>query len=107
MNQGKIANLKVMKYDSKYDALMQEYIDAIDSYYYAVLRIQKIISEFNKDYRLAFKDEAQFGFVVKPGSFDKRMLMPNFYRPDIEETIAALNNGINTIEFDSENLSKG
>lgn len=107
MNQGKIANLKVMKYDSKYDALMQEYIDAFDSYYYAVLRIQEIISEFNKDYHFSFKDEAQFGFVVKPGSFDKRMLMPNFYRPDVEKTIATLNDGINTIGLDSENLSKG
>lgn len=71
MNQGKIANLKDMNYDSKYDALMREYINAFDNYYYAVLRIQEIISEFNKDYHLTFKDEAQFGFVVKSSSFVK------------------------------------
>ncbi|WP_405353842.1 hypothetical protein [Fusobacterium vincentii] len=107
MNQGKIANLKVMKYDSKYDTLMQEYINAFDIYYYSIVRIQEIISEFNKDYHLSFKDETQFGFVVKPSSFDKRMLVPNFYRPDVEETIAILSDGISTIGFDIENLSKG
>lgn len=107
MNQGKIANLRVMKYDGKYNDLMQKYLKAFNDYYYSVLRIQEIISEFNRDYQLSFKDEAQFGFVVKPGSFDKRMLMPNFYRPDVEETIAMVNDGLNTSGFAPENLNKG
>lgn len=107
MNQGKIASLKVMKYDTKYDTLMQEYIDAFDNYYCAVIRIQEIISEFNKDYHLSFKDEAHFGFLIKPSSLDKRMLLPNFYRPDVEETIATLSDGVNTVGFDTENLTKG
>lgn len=107
MNQGKIANLKVMKYDKKYDALMQQYLDAFDKYFYSVLRIQKIILMFNKDYKLSFEDSAQFGFVVKSGMFDKRMLTPNFYRPDVEKTISMVKNGKETIGFESESLSKG
>lgn len=107
MNQGKIANLRVMQYDKKYDALMQKYIEAFDNYYYSVLRIQNIIAEFNKDYKLTFKDEVHLGFVVKPSSFDKRMLMPNFYRPDVKETINLVNNGSHSIGLELENLNKG
>lgn len=107
MNQGKIANLKVMSYDNKYDKLMQQYIDAFNKYFYAVYKIQEIITSFNRDYKLIFKDNAQFGFVVKPGSFDKRMLMPNFYRLDIEETIQLVKNNGESIGFKYDNLSKG
>lgn len=107
MNQGKIANLKVMKYDSKYDELMQHYLNAFDNYFLAVSEIQNIISSFNKDYKLLFTDNAQYGFLVKPNTFDKRMLTPNFYRPDIEKTIRVVNQNQTGMGFNSENFSKG
>lgn len=107
MNQGKIANLKVMGYDNKYDELMQQYIDAFEQFFCAVFQIRRIIAAFNRDYKLSFEDNAQFGFIVKPSSFDKRMLTPNFYRQDIEETIQSVKNNGVSIGFKSDNLSKG
>lgn len=62
---------------------------------------------FNKDYELSFKDNSQLGFVVKPGLFDKCMLTPNYYRPDVEETISLVKNGKECDGFNLERLSKG
>ena len=41
LNQGKIAQLKVMKYEKKYDLLMERYIKAFDNYYTSIQEIKK------------------------------------------------------------------
>lgn len=58
LNQGKIAALKVMKYDNKYDELMQLYLDAFQKHFDAFLQIQRIIESFNNMHNLPFEDTA-------------------------------------------------
>lgn len=107
MNQGKIANLKVIQYHPQYDAIMQQYVDAYDKYYAAVSRIQLIIDQFNREYRLSYVDEAQYGFVVNPQKFVKQMLTPNYYRADIHDTIHSVLGDRAVEGFEIERLRKG
>ncbi len=104
MNQGKIAALKVMEYDNKYDELMQLYLDAFQKYFDAVRQIQRIIESFNN---LPYEDTAQYGFIVKPNSLDKRMLIPNFYRPDIDQTIQEVKDDKAFVTLCTNSISKG
>ena len=103
MNQTKIASLKVIPYDSKYDFLMKEYLRAFDTYYKSVDAIKETIKKFNESKVLVFSDTAQYGFTVNPGLFEKCMLTPNYYREDVERTI---NDVLDDKEFDSFDLEK-
>lgn len=107
LNQGKIAALKVMAYDWKYDKLMKQYISAFNDYYDSVNRIHQIIESFNTDYSLPFSDTAQYGFIVKPASFSKTMLTPNFYRDDVQETINHVLTDAETTGLETDGVKKG
>jgi type I restriction enzyme S subunit len=107
MNQSKIASLKVFQYDAKYDYLMGEYLSAFDTYYKSVEAIKRIIEQFNSKHNLVFSDEAQYGFVVKPNAFEKRMLAPNYYRQDVSLTINGVVDGKDSTILDPERTSKG
>lgn len=107
MNQGKIAKLHVLPYDNRYEALMKAYLTAFDVYYKSIKKIQEVIDAFNKDFQLQYQDTAQYGFTVSPSSFDKRMLVPNFYRTDIASTLNAVQNTSHSQILDYECLSKG
>ena len=107
LNQGKIATLKIMQYEKKYDEIMKKYIESFNNYYYSVQKIQNIINKFNKDYCLSFTDESIFGFSVAPNSLDKRLLLPNFYRPDVETTISAVVDNSEHLKMDLDNVIKG
>lgn len=107
MNQGKISNLKVIQYHSKYDSIMQQYVNAYDRYYAAVSRIQLIISQFNTEHRLSYVDKAQYGFMVNPQKFEKQMLTPNYYRSDIHNTIHSVLGDGPAEGFDIDRLKKG
>ena len=107
LNQGKIANLKVMKYEKRYDEIMKKYVKSFDNYYYSLQKIKAIIDEFNYNFGLSFKDISQYGFPVAPGALDKRMLVPNFYRPDVEKTIDALVKDADNAKLVSNRIKKG
>lgn len=107
LNQGKISSLRVMQYHNRYDCIMQQYLSAFDTYYQSVAKIQSIIEQFNKNYKLPYSDSPQYGFVVKPAQFNKNMLTPNYYREDVDKSITIIKEiGENTV-FDSKGLSKG
>lgn len=107
LNQGKISALRVIPYHNRYDCIMSQYISSFNTYYQSVAKIQSIIEQFNKNYKLPYSDSPQFGFIVKPARFNKNMLTPNFYRDDVAESIKIIKEiGENTI-FDKEGLSKG
>lgn len=107
LNQGKISALRVIPYHNRYDFIMQQYISAFNTYYQSVAKVQSIIEQFNKNYKLPYSDSPQFGFIVKPARFNKKMLTPNFYRDDVAESIDIIKGiGANTV-FDKESLSKG
>lgn len=107
MNQGKIANLKVMKYDTKYDGLMEQYIEALDQYYYAISKIQTIIQQFNEDFSLSYSEDTQFGFIVKPSVLEQCILTPNYYRSDANETIQTVQWNRKLDGIDITNINKG
>lgn len=107
LNQGKIAALKVMAYEQKYDKLMKQYISAFNDYYDSVDCIRRIIGSFNIDYSLPFSDTAQYGFIVKSAIFSKTMLTPNFYRDDVRETINHVLTDAETIGLKMDSLKKG
>lgn len=106
LNQGKIASLKVIAYDSKYDSLMKQYITAFNSYYESIKHIRHIIDSFNSDYKLPFSDTVQYGFVVKPTSFSKKMMTPNFYRDDVRKTIKHVIANMKTTKLDATRKKK-
>lgn len=107
LNQGKIASLKVMAYNSRYSDLMQQYLAAFNAYYESVKSIHQIIDTFNANYQLPFSDTAQYGFVVKSTLFSKTMLTPNFYRDDIRKTINCVVANKKTIKLNMQNIKKG
>lgn len=107
LNQGKIASLKVMAYNKKYDKLMRRYISAFNDYYASIKSIHQIIDLFNTKYRLPFSDTAQYGFIVKPAFFSKKMLVPNFYRDDVQETIDHVVINAETLGIDADGVKKG
>lgn len=107
LNQSKIADLKVFPYTSKYNYCMKQYLDAFDVYYRSVKQIKDLISLFNKDYRLTFSNTAQYGFTVKPNVFEKKMLVPNFYREDIANTISSVLQRNEYTLLNREQLCKG
>ena len=67
MNQGKIAQLKVMKYEKKYDLLMERYIKAFDNYYTSIQEIKKIIEAFETPGEHVFHNEAAPTIFGKSG----------------------------------------
>lgn len=107
LNQGKIAQLKVMKYEKKYDLLMERYIKAFDNYYTSIQEIKKFIEAFDTKNNLPFSDEAQFGFSVSPSTLDKCMLCPNYYRPDVDKTISSVIGDRTVTGFNVEAIKKG
>ena len=56
---------------------------------------------------LPFSDEAQFGFSVSPSTLDKCMLCPNYYRPDVDETISSVIGDRTVTGFNVEAIKKG
>ena len=107
LNQSKIASLRVFPYDVKYEWLMQEYIKAFDMYYQSLSDIKSIINMFNADYSLSFSNVAQYGFSVSPISFDKRILIPNYYRDDVQKSIDSVLAGREDNNLDMERIRKG
>ena len=106
LNQGKIANLHVIPYDLRYQELLKDYLTSFDDYYYALDEISKIIKKFEEDMELSYKDCPVYSFTVNAGQLDKRMLVPNYYRTDVQKTIEKINQD-RYIYLDLENIKKG
>jgi len=87
LNQSKIAALKIVPYSHDYDELLEKYISGIKGFYESIETIKNIIKSFESDFMLEYKDDSVYGFEVNPIKFSKKMLVPNYYRPDIENTI--------------------
>lgn len=107
LNQSKIASLRVFSYSNKYNYLMGEYLDALDLYYNCIERIKHLIHQFDADFQLPFSDTTQYGFTVKPASLEKKMLVPNYYRNDIQKTIDSVVRNSNYSLLDRTRISKG
>lgn len=106
LNQGKISQLRIVPYSKEYDPLLEDYINAIDDYYTSLKEIESIISAFNTNNNLVFDENKLCSFSVSPISFNKKMLVPNYYRTNIAQTIASLESSERNL-FDKDNLSKG
>lgn len=107
INQGKIADLKIVPYDNRYDKLLISYIDHIDKYYFAIQEIQQLIEKFNKKFHLDFSSDAVNGFVCSPHLITKKMLVPNFFRPDIAKISEVFSLKYDCRYFDRTLLTKG
>ena len=106
LNQGKIAELKVVPYDPKYDDLMSQYITACDTYFSSVEIINDIIHQFNTEYQLPFSNTSHV-FCVEPGNLNKIILTPNYYRADVNDTISLIQADSLLHRFNVDNLSNG
>lgn len=105
LNQGKIANLHVAPYKKEYESMMKKYILAFDEYYSALESMQKVVNRFEEDMKISYEDGSVYSFMVKAGRFDRKMLTPNFYRDDINDTISKI--AEDYTHLDLENIRKG
>lgn len=107
INQGKISELKIAPYDKKYDKLLADYIKNIDKYYFAIQKTQQIIKKFNEDFNLKFSNDSISGFSVSPHLITNKMLVPNYYRPDVVTTNEVFSLKNDCQSFNRSSLIKG
>ena len=107
MNQTKVSNLRVVPYETQYDPQLEQYINAIINYYTSLEKIQSIIEKFSYDTKIQGEyGKRCFSFSVQPEEICMKMLVPDYYRPDIYKAISKIK-GDSFYAFQEELLSKG
>jgi type I restriction enzyme S subunit len=93
LNQGKIADLKILDYSKDLESSLTSYLEGIEQYYSAVTKLKHLVEEFNEMLRI---DNRIFRcssvFQANPEQIDLRMLTPQFYRLDFNKAITACGN---------------
>lgn len=92
LNQESIRKLKVIDYSSEYEKDARNYIEGLNSFYGAVLSIQRTISKFDQYVRMSEKAfDSATDFRIGIDSLDTRIFTPVHYREDYIEATSAFN----------------
>lgn len=104
LNQTKVSSLKVVPYNRTLDVSLENYVNAIDEYYNSVSSIRKLVQAFSLKGPALI--DSLMTFNVQTQLINKQILLPNYYRPDVNSIIAEYA-GNTTVQLNKEMLSKG
>ena len=108
INQGKIAKLKIIPMHKDYEKSLEDYINAIDTYYSSLKKITKSIDSFNDEFVQMDNDynDIHYHYTLKPEAISKRILLPNTYRIDFMNAISKFE-AYNKSYLNMDRVSKG
>lgn len=90
INQGKIAKLKVIPMLKEYENTLEDYINAIETYYSSLKQITDTIENFNNELIPISKgyNDKHYCYMLKPDAITKKILLPTTYRVDFQNAIS-------------------
>ncbi len=105
MNQGRIAKLNIIPYTKEYDPLLNDYLNSIDGYYKSIEEIKNTIIKFNEKINMTISNDI-YTCNIPSIKINNKMLLPNFYRQDIDELIKSMRDNAGC-SFKVDSLGKG
>jgi len=85
LNQGKIAQLKILDLKRDYEKDLLDYLDGIKNYYEAILKIKTYISDFNKMFKIpADAFDKKITFSTNSDTLNYKILTAQYYRNDLD-----------------------
>jgi len=90
INQGKISKLKVIPYLNDYETLLEDYINALETYYLSLKNITAMIEDFNDEFIKIDRgyNNNHYSYTLKPEILSKTILLPKTYRIDFKNAIS-------------------
>ncbi len=107
INQGKIAQLRMIEYKASYKKFCVDYINGIKDYYAAVENIRSVIKKFNSSLGITSYDDNESNiFKIRPRTLNRKILTANYYQ---NEGVSAnlLSNGKNAKTLKQLIVDKG
>jgi len=108
LNQGKIAKLRIIKYESEYDKDLTEYLEGIESYYNAIEGIKKIICQFNENFKIVHTSFFEkYSFSIQAKNITEKALTSHYYRKDFDNELAKFEEDESIKKLRFHDLRKG